>query len=175
MLHALNDFSHTDMITQTIVKTPRLYLSKRETNVKILEDLCDTSDLKTILCSPETIESYPGGSSASLGHTLGSWLRSFHSWTSAPEQAVLRATITGNKSMRKLKRQISYDSFLGILELYPQIVGGHLETLQAVKHAMTAEFDVDELPTEGNANWGLIHGDFWSGKSVSMLLLAVVN
>lgn len=66
--------------------------------------------------------------------------------------------------MRKLKCQITYDSFLGILQLYPQIVEGHLETLQSVRDAMTAEFQMDYQPTESDEGLGLIHGDFWSGK-----------
>lgn len=165
MLQALADFSPSNTSTSTVVEIPRLYLFHQETSTQILEDLHHTTDLKTIFYSSmSNIHSYPGDSPLFLGHTLGSWLRSFHEWGSAAEQATLRATIARNQSMRKLKCQITYDSFLEILQLYPQLVEDHMETLQAVKDAMTAEFLVNHQPKDGGEDWGLIHGDFWSGK-----------
>lgn len=165
MLQALSDFPPSTTSTSVVVKIPGLYLFNQETNTQILEDLHQTTDLKTILHSPASnIHSYPGGNPFVLGHVLGSWLRSFHEWGSAAEQTSLCAKIARNQSMRKLKCQITYGSFLEILQLYPQIVEGHVETLLAVKDAMTAEFQVDHQPTCDTEDWGLIHGDFWSGK-----------
>lgn len=117
---------------------PRLFLFSEETNTQILEDLDDTTDLKTVLQFPGSIKSSPRGISVSLGYALGSWLRAFHSWTSAPAQAVLRAKIRGNEAMRILKYQMTYGSFLSILKLYPKVIESHLETLQAVKDAIDA-------------------------------------
>lgn len=172
MLHALVNFMYKDKTANTVVvKAPRLYLFDRETNTQLLEDLNDTTDLKTIFLSSELTHTYPGGNSASMGRILGSWLRAFHSWTSAPEQAALRANIGRNNGMRKLKRQITYDSFLEILVLYPQVLEGHLETLQAAKDSITAEFEINHPPDNSDESWGIIHGDFWSGKSV--LILAI--
>lgn len=165
MLCALAKFSGgTTPTAKTEIKAPRLHLFKREANVQILEDFSDTTDLKTILVSPGIHASLPEPSLASIGRELGSWLRSFHTWTSAPEQVSLRETIGHNEGMRKLKRSITYDSFLGILELYPQLVEGHLEALQTVKETMIAQFEVDTPPIDREEEWGLIHGDFWTGK-----------
>lgn len=164
MLCALADFSGIATTTKTVIKTPRLYLFKREAKVQILEDCPNTTDLKTVLVSPGVHKALPDASLASIGRDLGSWLRSFHTWTSAPQQASLRATMGRNEGMRRLKRLITYDSFLGILELYPQLVEDHQDTLRSVKEAMIAEFDIDKPPMDGDENWGLIHADFWTGK-----------
>ncbi|KUI74211.1 hypothetical protein VM1G_10053 [Cytospora mali] len=163
MLCALANFSGA-ATTKTQIKAPRLYLFNREENVQILEDCSHTTDLKTILVSPDIHNYLPEPSLESIGRDLGSWLRSFHTWTSAPEQASLRITIGQNEGMRRLKRLITYDSFLEILELYPQLVEGHLEALQTIKEAMIAQFEVDKPPTDGDENWGLIHGDLWTGN-----------
>jgi hypothetical protein len=63
-----------------------------------------------------------------------------------------------------LKREITYDSFLEILETYPGLIEGHLDALKSIKVAMTAEFELNEPPMGDDGSWGLIHGDFWSGK-----------
>ncbi|KAK2606528.1 hypothetical protein N8I77_005270 [Diaporthe amygdali] len=97
-------------------------------------------------------------------HVPGLWLRSFHQWMSEPGQASLRATISQNEEARKLKCKITYDSFLKVLEIYPDLVEGHMETLKAVKDAMTAEFSLNERPLGEDGSWGLIHGDFWTGN-----------
>lgn len=165
MLRALGHFTTSITSSRTVVGVPQLYLFNRETSTQILEDLHYTTDLKTILLSPTSdIHSYPGGTPFSLSQALGSWLKSFHEWGSAAGQANLRAIIARSRSMRELKCQITYGSFLGILQLYPQIVEGHVETLQAVRDAMTAEFQEDYEPIDRHGDWGLIHGDFWSGK-----------
>ena len=164
MLQALADFSCTTRPAQTVVRSPRLYLFDRKTNTQVLEDCSDTTDLKTILTSSTVKEILPGSSPESVGYDIGSWLRSYHQWTSEPGQARLRATIGQNTEARKLKRKITYDSFLGILETYPGLVEGHLDALKSIKVAMTAEFELTEPPIGDDGSWGLIHGDFWSGK-----------
>lgn len=164
MLHGLEAFSFKTHPADTVVRSPRLYLFDRNTNTQVLEDCSNTTDLKTILISPMVSKILPGSSPASVGHDVGSWLRSFHQWTSEPGQATLRATIRQNAEARKLKRKITYDSFLEILEKYPQLMEGHVEKLRAIKHAMSAEFEVHEPPQGDDGSWGLIHGDFWSGK-----------
>lgn len=164
MLQALTDFSSTVGSTQAVVRSPRLYLFDPKTNTQVLEDCSDTTDLKTIITTPLVKEILPGSSPAAVGYDIGSWLRHFHQWTSEPEQAQLRATIRQNTEARKLKRKITYDSFLGILETYPGLVDGHLEALESIKVAMHAEFELNEPPMGVDGSWGLIHGDFWSGK-----------
>jgi hypothetical protein len=167
MLQALAGFSCTMSTNpaQSVVGSPRLYLFDRETNTQVLEDCSDTTDLMTILTSSSLVKGIlPGNSPESVGYDMGSWLRCFHRWASEPAQARLRATIGQNTEARKLKRKITYDSFLGILETYPELVEGHLDALQRIKTAIAAEFELDEPPIGEDDKWGLIHGDFWSGK-----------
>lgn len=164
MLRALINFPGTADGTKTVISTPHLYLFDRETNTQVLEDCSDTTDLKTLLVSPGINNTLPEIDPSSIGHSLGCWLRSFHIWTSGPPQAALRAAIRRNEGMQNLKRSITYDSFLGILQTYPQLVDGHMQTLQAIKAMITAEFSLDESAMERDENWGLIHGDFWTGK-----------
>lgn len=106
----------------------------------------------------------PGNSPASVGRDIGSWLRCFHQWSSEPGQAQLRATIGRNTEARKLKRKITYDSFVTILEEYPELVQGHVEKLKIIQNVMAAEFELNEPPQGDDGSWGLIHGDFWTGK-----------
>jgi hypothetical protein len=101
MLSALSNFSPTT--TTAVVKAPRLYLFNRETNTQVQEDFPDMVDFKAVLLSR------PHGSTptqlvpTSIGRSLGSWLRSFHTWSSAPTQASLRVEIGKNGPMRALK------------------------------------------------------------------------
>lgn len=164
MLHGLVNFSWTPAIANTVVRSPRLYLFDRKTNTQVLEDCSNTTDLKTIFISPVVKDILPGTSPASVGHDVGSWLRSFHEWTSEPGQAPLREAIGRNAEARKLKRKITYDSFVGILETYPELVEGHVEKLKSIQDALTAEFELTQPPEGDDGSWGLIHGDFWTGK-----------
>lgn len=164
MLHGLANFSYTTYPANTVVRSPRLYLFDRKTNTQVLEDCLDTTDLKTIFISHKIKEILPGTTAASVGHDIGSWLRSFHQWTSEPSQAALRETIRRNTEARKLKCKITYDSFVEILETYPQLVEGHVEKLNIIRDAMTAEFKLEKPPKGEGCSWGLIHGDFWTGK-----------
>lgn len=164
MLHGLTNFSWAPATANTVVRSPLLYLFNRKTNTQVLEDCSNTTDLKTIFTSPVVKDVLPGTSPASVGHDIGSWLRSFHEWTSEPRQAPLRETIGHNTEAQKLKRKITYDSFVQILEIYPELVKGYAEKLKSIQDALTAEFELDQPPQGDDGSWGLIHGDFWTGK-----------
>lgn len=164
MLQALANFSCTTRPAGTVVRSPHLYLFDRKMSTQVLEDCSDTTDLKTIFITPMVKEILPGTSPVSVGYDIGYWLRSFHQWTSDPMQAQLRASIGQNKEARKLKCKITYGSFLEILETYPELVEGHLDEFKSIKVAMTSEFELNEPPIGDDGSWGLIHGDFWSGK-----------
>ncbi|KAI7773214.1 hypothetical protein LA080_011517 [Diaporthe eres] len=164
MLNGLANFSCTPDAANTVVRSPRLYLFDRKTNTQILEDCFNTTDLKTIFTSPTVKDVLPDISPASVGHDIGCWLRSFHEWTSEPAQAPLRETIGRNTEGRKLKRKITYDSFVRILETYPELVEGNVEQLKRIQEAMAAEFELDQPPKGDDGSWGLIHGDFWTGN-----------
>ncbi|KAH8757152.1 kinase-like domain-containing protein [Hyaloscypha sp. PMI_1271] len=100
---------------------------------------------------------------ATIGRHLGFWLRSFHVWSSAPEQAALRAQMWQNDPMRKTKYLFTYDSVLKVLENYPELMDGHEKTLDTIRDVIAKEFE--RPSTEDGDGYGLLHGDFWSGNA----------
>jgi len=166
MLKALADLSPAS--TTGEVKTPHLYLGLldpaggQETSTQILEDFPSVVDLKSILVSPEVASILTPSVSISIGFSLGSWLRTFHTWASAPAQAALREEIGKNEAMRELKYRITYGNFIEILENFPELLDGNRKSLQDVKDMARREFA--KPPTDEEESWGLVHGDFWSGK-----------
>lgn len=159
MLSALNDFPYT----ASAVKVPHLYLFNRETNTQVLQDILGVVDLKTALVSPTTKDVLSRSLATSIGRALGSWLYAYHSWTSESAQAALRAELGGNEPMRQLKYLISYDTFIKVLEQFPDVLEGHQKILEDVKAMATEEFEKTHSDEQGD-EWGIIHGDFWSGK-----------
>jgi len=159
MLNALKSFKYT----ATVVKVPHLFMFDRETNTQVIEDFPGAVDLKTILVSPITDGTLSEALSTSIGRALGLWLRSLHNWTSAPSQADLRAKIGENEPMRKLKYLISYETFIKMLEQFPEILAGSRKILEKVKDMAEKEFQKTAEDVTGE-EWGVIHGDFWSGK-----------
>ncbi|KAH8645398.1 kinase-like domain-containing protein [Xylariales sp. PMI_506] len=162
VMNAIAEFSAPTATETTIIKAPRLYLFNREANIQVLEDFTETKGFKLTLFSPNAAELLPPSSPAAIGHQLGSWLRSFHTWASAPDRAALRAQIGQSEPFRKLKYQYTFDGFLKVLSNYPELLEGHEKVLESIQDAAAKEFE--KLPTEGDENWGLIHGDFWSGN-----------
>jgi hypothetical protein len=168
MLDAVAGYSSPNTIA-AVIKTPRLYLFSRQTHTQVLQDFPDTDDLKSVFFLPNVGNLLPDSSAATIGHHLGSWLRSFHTWASAPRQADMRAAIGQNRPMRDLKRMVTYDSFLTVLQNYPELLVGCKETLEAIRDIMSSEFE--KPPVYEGEDWGIIHGDYWSGKCVSPLVL----
>ncbi|KAI1133268.1 kinase-like domain-containing protein [Nemania abortiva] len=164
MLRALAGFPHTITTPtgHTQVKAPQTHFFDKETHTQVLEDFPDTTDLTTILQSSDLDRILPGSSPESVGRALGSWLRLFHSWASAPAQSTLLAQVGPNQAMRQLKCLVTYDSFIEILERHPETIEGYKDTLEDVRAAMKQEF---ERPIfEGDEARGFIHGDFWAGN-----------
>jgi hypothetical protein len=162
MLNALDTF-RPPLVENFSIRTPRLYHFDRETDTQVLEDLTDTIDVKTVLQSPERSTVLPPSISTALGHAMGAWLRSFHSWASKPAQAGLEKAIGGNTAMRKIRYMISYGAFLDVVQNFPEIWEANKNVLEEVKDMATAEYA--KTPQDSKErNWGIIHGDFWTGK-----------
>lgn len=151
--------------TRTVVEVPLLHMFAHEANIQVLEDFPSATDMASFLFSPAA--SLPSNrlTVTLLGQQLGSWLRSFHQWISADEQTPLRIEVGSNESMRCLKYDTSYDTFIKVLENFPDILEGHQETLAAVKIMAAKEFSRLAAP-DADEYWGIIHGDFWTGKLV---------
>lgn len=146
----------------TLIKSPRVYRYDLDTNIQIFEDFSNATMFKPMIFSASATTLFPRSSLAIIGHHLGSWLRSFHNWATAPEQAGLRGQMLRDDPMRKLKYTLTYGGFFEVLEKYPELLKGHKKTLESIRDAMTREFE--QPGSEQDENWGLIHGDFWPGK-----------
>jgi hypothetical protein len=145
-----------------VIKTPRLLLFDRDANTQILEDFINTDGLKWVLFSTRADFILPQPAPVAIGHYLGTWLRSFHAWASAPNQAVLRGQMWQNHSMRKIKYAQTYGSFITALEDFAELLEGYEDILETFRESMASEF---EKPVEEeDEDWGLLHADFWSGK-----------
>ncbi|KAK3319394.1 kinase-like domain-containing protein [Apodospora peruviana] len=153
-----------------VVKAPHLLHFDPAIHTSIMQDFFGAVDLKTAFVS--SLHAVTPSVCESIGRHLGIWLRAFHEWASAPEQTRLRSTVI-NKPMRSLKRLITYDCFIEVLEQFPEVWseedGDDREMLEQVKQMADKEFerqpdDCDETDTEQRYHWGIIHGDLWSGN-----------
>jgi hypothetical protein len=160
LLNSLASFSPSTTIAT--VKAPRLYLYDRETNIQVLEDFSNADGFRAMLFSADAQRLLPAPSTAAIGRNLGIWLRSFHTWASAPEQAALREQMWQNDSIRKTKYLFTYDSAFKVLENHPGLLEGHEKTLNTIRCVLAKEFEMPS--TEDGDGYGLLHGDFWSGK-----------
>jgi hypothetical protein len=99
-------------------------------------------------------------SALALGNSLGSWLRSFHSWASKPEQAEIRSILSGNQTLKDLKFYINYTWLLDTIEKFPAILEDSRDVFEKVRDSAAEELKRTDYDDEYN----VIHGDFWTGK-----------
>lgn len=160
-LDGLPPYSNADVT----VKTPRVLHFDADTDTQILEDLPDSVDLKTFLLS--SVSSGMSKSSAeSLGRALGSWLRSFHDWGSNKDQAGCKATLSKNESMKELKFWVNYTILIDTIANFPHILEKSRHVFEEVRDFAAAELTKQDHDDE----YGIIHGDFWTGKYVYHLI-----
>lgn len=134
LLHLLANFSISTTITT--VRTPRLFLYDRETNTQVLEDFSNTYGFKTMFSSLDPQNYVPSLRAATIGRQLGFWLRSFHTWSSAPEQAALRAQMWRNDSMRKTKHVFTYDGVIRVIKNFPELSKDHEKSLVTISNEL---------------------------------------
>lgn len=162
MLDALSKFRPIQVGTIS-VRTPRLYQFDRNTYTQILEDLTGNMDLKTVLELPEVSQVLMIPESMALGRALGAWLQCFHSWVLQPSQAGLKKAVVKNAAMREVRYEISYGAFIDVVKRFPKIWEANKRILEEVRSMAATEYA--KMPEEDEENgWGLIHGDFWTGK-----------
>lgn len=147
---------------------PRLHLLDEAGKTQVLGDFIDTTGLKSMLLSDEASNLLPSSLEA-IGFALGAWIRAFHMWAAAPDQAALRAQMWQSDPMRKTKYLFTYHGFLKVLEMHPEVLEGHREILEEIRDTVSKEYE--RPSTEDDEDLGLIHGDFWSGKYVLSLKL----
>lgn len=163
MLDALRSFEPSHLEDLISLRPPRLYHFVEENAVAVMEDFRDLIDLKSILTSASQLSllSYP--CSTLIGKALGQWLRSFHIWASAPAQETVRDQIRKNEPMKMIKSRITYERILEVLEIFPNVLEGYQDTVQAVMDMAAGEL-AKKSEMQVGSDWGVIHGDFWSGK-----------
>lgn len=91
-----------------------------------------------------------------LGQGLGGWLRSFHEWSSQPEQEALREAAKANKELQAIKLTYNYENLLWQLDDFP-----FLKDSENVFQGVIANA---KLELEDDSKLQVIHGDFWTGK-----------
>lgn len=170
ILNALKDFPPTTTTTKSsnnqeegkiTIKTPHLYHFSHATHTQIQEDLPASQDLKTFLTTPAIATTIPETLVRSLGRALGEWLLAFHAWTDESSRRELKMRMAGNTLMRDLKCSVNYDNLVQTVERYPGLLEGCRGVFEEVREFAKGECTRTDVDGEG---FGVIHGDFWSGK-----------
>lgn len=117
-------------------------------------------DLKSFLIS-DLSKDVSQSSAHALGRAIGLWLRSFHSWAARPEQAECKDFLKGNK-LKGLKHYINYSMLLETIPNFPAILEADRSTFEKVRDYAATE----PQEAEHGSDYGVIHGDFWTGKYV---------
>ncbi|KAK0646114.1 kinase-like domain-containing protein [Cercophora newfieldiana] len=140
------------------VYVPRLYYFNPDTNTQVQQYLPDAVDLKSYALQHFAMPD-PARKplSCELGHSLGTWLRRFHSWVSLPEQRTkLYDLVKSNKPMQDIKQMVNYSYLVPTIDNFPSIFGGAKEVFEQVERMAAAELARPDLE--------IIHGDFWTGN-----------
>lgn len=142
-----------------MVKTPNLLYFDQNTHTLVLEDLPNSADLKTFLLSglPEPL---PRSSALSIGRALGSWLRSLHTWSAKDEQSSSKQNLLDNKPMQQIKFYANYTLLVETIGNFPTLLEESRGVFEQVRDAAAAELTSEDHSDE----YGIIHGDFWTGK-----------
>lgn len=140
------------------VRTPRLYHFNPDSSTQIQEYLPNSLNLKHYALK-RLLQSTPGHlrpKILGLGQGLGGWLRSFHEWSSRPEQEALREAAKANKELQAIKLTYNYENLLWQVDDFP-----FLKDSENVFHEVIANA---KLELEDDSKLQVIHGDFWTGK-----------
>ncbi|CRG83512.1 Pentafunctional AROM polypeptide [Talaromyces islandicus] len=168
MLRALNTFApvRDNLLSPSItVRTPRLYHYDSETHTQVMEHLPGSKDLKSWLLSENGGKSISQGSARAIGHALGAWIGAFHAWASQELQTVLRKTMAKNREMQKLKYMVNYEKLATMVDTYPHILESSRAIFEQARDCAAAEISSgSSLASTQNGDYGLIHGDFWTGN-----------
>lgn len=167
MLRALNGFSYTHDTNHAqpiTVQAPRLYHFDSASNTQIMENLPDSVDLKTWLLSEEGGKSVSERAAKDIGRALGSWLESLHAWGVQEQQSALRETVSRNKLMQGIKHVFNYQQLVKMVDKHPGILESAREVFKQVEAYAATESTPPSPSGINESDWGLIHGDFWTGN-----------
>ncbi|KAJ5203149.1 hypothetical protein N7449_005228 [Penicillium cf. viridicatum] len=149
MLEAINGRIQTNFDKAT-TSSPYLYQFFPQINTTALSELPDSIQLQNCLSDQNLNEA----NVFRIDMSLGQWMRRFHEWGSAPEQASLLRKMKGNTGMAEMKCNITYGRLKDVITMFPAIFEGSIEIFENLAQRVKAEME-----TEG-ARSQLIHGDF---------------
>jgi fructosamine-3-kinase len=133
-----------------------------------MEHLSDSKDLKSWLLSEQGGQSISQASARAIGHALGAWIGAFHAWGSQEQQAALRGKMAQNIAMQKLKNMVNYEKLPTMVDTYPHILESSRAIFEQARDRAAAELSSSSSSTAAsdtqNEDYGLIHGDFWTGN-----------
>lgn len=162
ILEALYSF-RPPMIENVSIKTPRVFYFDGASDTQVLEDLAGTINIKSVLVSPDISTRLPSQLATTVGHSLGVWLKAFHSWVSESAQSQIAKFVMKNEPMRKIRYDISYGAFIEVVQKFPEIWEEKKTALLEVRDMAIVEYAITP-DNEVAGNWSVIHGDFWAGK-----------
>ncbi|KAF3059620.1 hypothetical protein GL218_04456 [Daldinia childiae] len=147
-----------------IVRTPKLYHFDEANNTQVQEYLQNGIDLKmhTLTVESGADPEITKHQSLQLGKALGRWLKGFHGW--AARQPKLRQVVAANKELQQLKHTINFSWLMDRVNQFPNVLGGAEGVFKEVGKMAAAELEDD-------SQLQVIHGDFWTGKYLTSILL----
>jgi hypothetical protein len=160
-----------------VIRTPKCYLYDDATNTQIQECLPNGINLKAYALKnfPSPTPAYLRPQCHQLGKALAQYITGFHHKTKkevkdwlrekrdAPEPK-LYAEIKSNGDMQRIRHMTYYDWLLERIDIFPGFLEEAREVFVKVKEKAAEELKGppgDLLP---------IHGDFWTGKLVPVLI-----
>ena len=146
-----------------IIKPPRPYQIFPREGVQVIQDFQNTTPLLSLLLHPVESDLSPSFA-ASVGHTIGLWLRSFHSQSSKYGNSRCLSSLPSidkNFDGGDKLRNYYYDILEQKIRMFPHLFEG---TANMVK-----EYATEEIERQNDQRgMGLVHGDFSLRKYVSL-------
>jgi len=146
------------------VFTPLNLLYLPSPKIQIIEDVHPALDYASLLMATNT--DIPLSVWSAVGLALGEWLHALHHWTQEPAQSDLRNRMEGNVASHDLKWRTTYATIVDIVTTVPAITEDHLDVLREVRARAEREHEeaMQGQVAEDMELYGIVHGDFWTGK-----------
>jgi hypothetical protein len=164
MLKALCGTNFGPSASAMPIRTAQSLLYLPSSHIQIIEDLQPALDCASLLTSRNKVSMQTDWSA--VGFALGVWLHMFHDWTQKPAQDDLRSAMGCNQASRDLKWRTTYSTIVSIAKMIPTVSEEELDVLQKVRaRAERQHQPATHIPGDRDPEYfGLIHGDFWTGK-----------
>lgn len=142
----------------TEVRVPRLLFANGAESTLVIEDFGPRT-----LHLTEQIKEDDHAMIHGYAVLLGSWLRGFHQWANESAQGEMRSRMRQNQGVGAFRRGITYNGIYQWCEDLGLMDEDTHSLFQKLEHMIAQEF-ADSQWRDVDAEWGPIHGDFWTGK-----------